>query len=353
VSMLPFSDMNPSHEDFQFLEDLAAGYWYSEILFAALELGVFDILAGGRKSIAVMTAETGWQPKPLERLLNVLVRIQLVGRCDDLWFNRRMARMYLVRENPDYLGNFLLYRKYMQPAWQTLTDRIRGTDTSGMNKKNLDPDDYPARNFHYVRAMDGVSKVKAEEISRCLCKYIWDGPVLDVGGGAGSLCRSICKRRISAHGILFELPEVIETAKILYPDARDWERIQTLSGDFRNFEFEPDQKFGLVLMSNFLHIYSAPEALTMMEKALSIMAEDTIWVIHDYFPDRFGRRPHKGVLYDICMLLNTYNGICHTGENMCQWLTGAGVESILIRDLSTDSSLILAAKQSGRFNKTA
>jgi len=353
MNTLPFSDMNPDPADFQFLEDLATGYWYSEVLFAALELGVFDILAGGKKSISVITAETGWQPKPLERLLNVLARIQLVGRCKDLWFNSRMAQMYLVREKPDYLGNFLVYRKYVQPAWQTLTDRIRGTNKSRMSQQVLGPDDYKARNFHYVRAMDGLSKVKAEEISRCLCKYRWDGPVLDIGGGAGSLCRSICERKISAHGILFDLPEVIETAKLLYPDARDWKKIQTLSGDFRNFEFEPDQKFGLVLMSNFFHIYSAPEALRMMEKALSIMAEDTILVIHDYFPDRFGRRPHKGVLYDICMLLNTYNGICHTSENICKWLTGTGVESILTCDLSTDSSLILAAKQSGMFNKTA
>jgi hypothetical protein len=352
MNTLPFSEMNPNPDDFQFLEDLATGYWYSEVLFAALELGVFDIIASGKKTLSNMTAETGWQPKPLERLLNVLVRIELVGRCDDLWFNSRTAQTYLVTENPDYLGNFLLYRKYMQPAWQTLTDRIRGTDESCRSKKALDSDDYQARNFHYVRAMDGVSKVKAEEISRCLCQYRWDGPVLDVGGGAGALCRSICQRRISAHGILFDLPEVIEAAKLLYPDARDWKRMKTLSGDFRNFEFEPDQKFGLVLMSNFFHIYSAPEALTMMEKALSIMSEDTILAIHDYFPDRFGRRPHKGVLYDMCMLLNTYNGLCQPSENVCQWLTNAGAESILLRDLSTDSSLILAAKQSGRFDKT-
>jgi hypothetical protein len=36
-----------AREDFQFLEDLATAYWYSEVLFAALELEICGLLAQG------------------------------------------------------------------------------------------------------------------------------------------------------------------------------------------------------------------------------------------------------------------------------------------------------------------
>jgi predicted metal-binding protein len=50
VAQLPFHLADPAHTDFQYLEDLATGYWYSEVLFAALELKLFDILDGFHKA---------------------------------------------------------------------------------------------------------------------------------------------------------------------------------------------------------------------------------------------------------------------------------------------------------------
>jgi len=43
----PFQDADPAHRNFQYLEDLSTAYWYSEVLFAALELNLFEFLEKG------------------------------------------------------------------------------------------------------------------------------------------------------------------------------------------------------------------------------------------------------------------------------------------------------------------
>lgn len=49
--------------------------------------------------------------------------------------------------------------------------------------------DYQAHTFNYVRAMDELVKQKAEEIFNVVGIDTWKPPVLDIGGGAGSLSR--------------------------------------------------------------------------------------------------------------------------------------------------------------------
>jgi hypothetical protein len=41
----PYQKADVASEDFQIIEDLATWSWYSEVLFAAMELGVFDALS--------------------------------------------------------------------------------------------------------------------------------------------------------------------------------------------------------------------------------------------------------------------------------------------------------------------
>src|SRR5271157_6317900 len=48
---LPHQNADIASEGFQRLEDLATAYWYSEVLFTALELSLFGLLGEGSASI--------------------------------------------------------------------------------------------------------------------------------------------------------------------------------------------------------------------------------------------------------------------------------------------------------------
>lgn len=343
MTALPFHMADPAHTDFQYLEDLATGYWYSEVLFAAIELKLFDCLDGAGQDLDALAAASGADPRLLWRLLRVLKRLALVGEADGIWFNNPSAGQYLVASRSTFMGEFFFYRQYMKTGWQGLADRLRG-DVRSPSADDADGDDYLTRNLNYVRAMDAVSRLKAGEIVSVLGPIFRPSPILDVGGGAGALSRALIEAHPRARAVLFELPEVIQAARTLYPGSGDWSRIDCLTGDFRSYPFKAEQRYGVVLMSNFLHAYGAQEAQELLLKARGLLAQDGLLVIHDYFPDRAGRAPHKGALYDLAMMLNTYNGVCHDAEEVARWLKDAGMPHVHTRDLATDSAVILAGQ---------
>jgi predicted metal-binding protein len=231
-------------------------------------------------------------------------------------------------------------------------------------------DDYAVRNFNYVRALDQLARQKARQIVEILCRETWEPPVLDLGGGAGTFCRGIVALLSGSDrkkgdffpmigdaaeslpdpsgaspGVLLDLPEVIAAARKIYPSESDWEGIETIGADFRFHTFPRDITFGLIVMSNFLHAYAEKEARTLLDKALGFLKPGGKILIHDYFPDRLGRVPQKGPLYDLAMMLNTYDGQCHDASSVVSWLAAAGIQESVVLDLETDSSLILAGEK--------
>jgi len=333
---------NTSDTGFQFLEDLSTAYWYSEVLFAAIEISLFDLIEQGNHDPESLAIVLDCRREPLHRLMKALQGIGLIEQERGCWRNLPAARRYLLSESPDYIGNFLLYRKYIQNTWQNITEKI--SRNPGHKSRAVKPDDdYETRNFHYVRAMDELARQKAGEIAGLCSTMVWNSPILDIGGGAGALCRRLLQNTIPAEVILLDLPEVIRAAKILYPEPDYWKRIRTIEGNFLTYKFRGRERFGAIIISNFLHIYNKEDAKSIIRKSVELLREDGQILIHDYFPDRSESFPHKGLLYDINMMLNTCEGVCHDSSLVASWLQEMKFEKIEILDLPSDSSIILAS----------
>lgn len=338
---LPHQDSDPAHRDFQYLEDLSTAYWHSEAFFAALELKLFEILGQGDMDTEMLAARASCDPDALPRLLKVLKRLDLISEIAGKWHNGQAVRRYLATGNGARLSDFLLYRRHMQSQWQALAQRLSLNPDKSVSGP-LAAEDYETRNRRYVAAQDALAREKAKEILAALEDVSWRPPILDIGGGAGALSRALIGTKPGGKATLFDLPEVVEAAKILYPDPGHWERLKIQKGDFRHVQMEAHEPFGLIVMSNFLHAYSEAEAEKLLRKALKLLAPDGLLLIHDYFPDRLGRSPHKGPLYDLNMLLNTHNGRCHDADRIMGWLRQAHMGRAEFRHLSTDTGLILA-----------
>jgi predicted metal-binding protein/cyclopropane fatty-acyl-phospholipid synthase-like methyltransferase len=339
---LGFQKADPAYDGFQYIEDLATAYWYSEILFTALDLKLFMYLDQGLSSVSSLAKASSSREPELYRLLRGMERMALISCVDTYWMNNPIAARYLVPGKPDYMGGFFHYRRYMQPNWNKLTAKIMlgAKERKKEEEKEKETLSYAQRNFLYVSAMDTLARQKAKEIADCLKAAVLDGPVLDIGGGAGSMLRALQNIKPDLQGVVFDIPEVIEAARGLYPDQDDWLGISTLAGDFRSTAVVG--RFGLIILSNFLHAYGSVEARQLLLKAFSLLKPGGLILIHDYFPDRKGSSPQKGALYDLSMMLNTFDGACHETSMIFEWLRDGGIGEISIRDLGSDTSLILA-----------
>ena len=347
-SLPPYLNSDPAHKGFQYLEDIATGYWYSEVLFSAVELDLFGHIEAGAATPAALAGAADCKMPGLMRLITALVKMDLIHATPQGFANSQIARRFLVPDQKDYMGDFILYRHYMMAGWSGLTRALTRTERSYETKIEAVDDDYTRRNFHYVRAMDRLARLKAREIVSILNTQGLQGPLLDVGGGGGALARELIASQ-AAEGrktaaTLFDLPEVIDAARRLYPKTSHWLNLGVIAGDFRHHRFSKGTAYGLVVLSNFMHAYGAKTAHRLIVKAAGLTTENGILLIHDYFPDRPGIRPHKGALYDLNMLLNTYDGACHEVEIVRDWLTAAGMKHTLVADLASDSTIILAGR---------
>ncbi len=343
---LPIHKSDPAHRDFQYLEDLSTAYWYSELLFAALDLNLFEYIERGSCTLDALADASCCNAYELNRLLRALKRLDLVQDYEGRLSNSQVVRLYLLPDSRYNLKHFLLYRRYMQAGWKNLVGKLCPSRES---KKSPVNDDYDERTYSYVLAMDQLAKVKAREIMDVLALESWNPPILDVGGGAGSLTRALLGTKSDGTATLFELPEVIAAAKKLYPEERYWDGFSILEGDFRTADLPKNSNFGLIILSNFLHAYGNREAGDLLNKAAGLLDPEGFILVHDYFPDRLGRSPHKGSLYDLNMMLNTYDGECHDMSTVTDGLKILGMKYIRVKDLNTDSSVIIASrKQSNR-----
>ncbi len=346
---LTFLNADPAHTNFQYLEDLSTAYWFSETLFAAMELHIFDVIEKKFPTTHELAGAASCHEDELDRMLTVLNRMELITTVDGRWVNSQISRTYLTSESSSYMGNFLLYRKYMQSGWRSLTQKISNTlppETQSSSEPN-----YAQKTFDYVQAMDQLSRQKAKEILRIINMDAWQPPILDIGGGGGALGRTFIEAKTdsssklpdcSYHTDLLELPEVIKAAKDIYKNENDWRHINFIAADFRHYQ--SDKTYGLIIIGNFLHAYSREEAKELLIKALTMLSPQGILLIHDYFPDRIGQSPVKGSIYDLTMMLNTYNGRCHKSIKIINWLKNSGMAINHIRDLETDSSVIVSAQ---------
>ncbi len=142
---LPHQKADVAFEGFQRLEDLATAYWYSETLFTSLELNIFGLLADCPAAIDQLAAKTGYDADGLSRFLSALVALGLVVEYEGVFSNGPLASRYLTPGNDSYMGDFLLYRRYLSSHWQRLGPRIRGGSAANERSSDERPEQYRER----------------------------------------------------------------------------------------------------------------------------------------------------------------------------------------------------------------
>ncbi len=346
----PGLEPDPARGDFQFLEDLATAHWYSEVLFASLELDLFSLLGHGQALARQdLIQQTGWDPDALDRLLEALKALGLVLENEYGLTNSPLAQRFLVKDGERFLGDFLAYRRYIAPSWRKLPDRVRLGREANRRREEEAGDDYQKRVAAYVKALDAQAGLKVREALSHL-EHLLPAPpakILDLGGGAGAWSRALTRHWPDTEAVLFDLPEVIAAAGEIYPDPAHWQGIERIGGDCLR-PCLASQSFDLIILSNLLHAYGRQEALAILRQARGWLAPGGGVLIHDYLLEGHPASPLKGRLYDLHMLLNTYNGRIFGLDELQDLAREAGLYSQRSLHLPSDSSLLLAWAKPGQ-----
>ena len=193
-----------------------SGYWYTQAIHVAAKLKLADLLMDGPRTAEELAGVTKTQTQPLYRLLRALASVGIFAE-DGLHRFRLMPMAECLRSDvPGSLWSMAILRGGLQyEAWVSLHSVQTGQ--SAFEKIHGMPVfDYLAKNPDDGKLFDAaMTGVHGRETAAMLDAYDFSdiGTLADIGGGNGSVITAVLKTYSAMHGILFDMPAVVERAK--------------------------------------------------------------------------------------------------------------------------------------------
>jgi O-methyltransferase domain/IclR helix-turn-helix domain len=216
---------------------LLSSFWIAQAIHVVAALRIADFLAAGGQTAAELARATSMHAPSLYRVLRALAHVGIFAERPDGRFLLTPAAECL---RTDARGSLHGYALMMggQWVWRSCGEMLHSVQTGQTAFEHL----FGASEFEfYARHPDadrisaaGLTSRSAIENPAILSAYNFDamGTAVDIGGGEGTLLRSMLEAYPRMHGILFDRPEMLDGAKRLFSQSDMASRCSLQAGDF-------------------------------------------------------------------------------------------------------------------------
>jgi O-methyltransferase/methyltransferase family protein len=231
--------------------ELIEAFRRSKAMFAAVSLGVFDALEPKPRSANALAEELRVKADPLERLLHACVGLKLLRRHGTDYENEPVASTYLCRSSAQTLTGYILYSNdvlfrlwaYMEDAVREGTPRWKqafGVEGSIFDHffRTEEAKETFVQGMHGLGVLSSPKVVEAFDLSQFR-------RMVDLGGATGHLAIAACERNPDLRAVVFDLPGVIDSARVYARSSIASQRIEVMAGDFFNDELPEADLFAL------------------------------------------------------------------------------------------------------------
>ncbi|MGB0094127.1 MAG: methyltransferase [Solirubrobacteraceae bacterium] len=290
----------------------------STCLHLVAELGVADEIGEDPVSIDELASHYRANPDSLDRVLSLLAAHGIFRR-DGRAYGHTEASRLLRSDDPVSMRAFA--RMMGLSVFSTVLSNLEHSVRTGAPAIELvEPSGYwaylrdhpdEAQIFAHAMTAKGVADSSAVLGAYDFSRF---NTIADIGGGRGHLLRAVLDAAPGAHGVLFDLPEVIQALDIKH------ERLTPHAGDFFN---DPLPTANAYLLMDVLHDWADPECvaiLTAIRRAGNAGAR--VLIIETVLSER-GQDP-RGHTLDVIMLAVT-GGQERTAEELTELFRRAGL----------------------------
>jgi demethylspheroidene O-methyltransferase len=307
------------------LFDLVAGFVYSQILAACVELGVFDLLAAGPLGVAEMARRLDLTDEAAERLLKAAAALELAERLAD----GRYALGQLgaaLRGNPAVIAmvrhHAMLYADLADPV-ALLRGKLDAPQLAAFwsYARHADPSTVaPERARSYSVLMAESQALVAGEVLDAypLARH---RRLLDIGGGDGAFLTAAGRRAPHLDLVLFDLPSVTGLAPARFAAAGLTSRATIAAGSF--FSDALPTGADVASLVRVLHDHDDAAALAILRRAYDALPRDGVLLVAEPMAGTKGAAP-MGDAYFGFYLAAMGSGRPRTAEEITAMLHAAG-----------------------------
>jgi len=295
-----------------------ADLWRGRILITAAELDLFTALGEETLEPAEVAARLGSHPEATARLLAALAEMDYLHQQDGLYRNASVARHFLVRAAPAYLGSWLQLHGMDWAAWGGLTRSIRTGDPPAAGSLFADRNRLAAllhaandraRLFHVPRVVAAIDLADVKTL-------------IDVGGGAGTYARGFCRANPGLTCTIFDLPEAVSIARGIGGDDDCGGRIHFVAGDFTRDPL--GGPFDAAFLCNVLHGEDPAGAAALLARIHAALRPGGKLIIRDSFLEEDGTNALGGAVFGLTLMIETIGGRTHRRSAVRAMLAAAG-----------------------------
>jgi acetylserotonin N-methyltransferase len=249
--------------------DLLEAFRRSKVMFAAVELGVFDRLTAGPASLSELACDLRSNSDALERLLDAAVGLGLLRREGSGYANTPAARTYLCADSPQRITGYIHYsNRVLWQLWARLEDAVREGTHRWPQAFGLDGPIFS----HFFRTeedkrefllgMHGYGQISSPQVVAAfdLGRF---RRLVDLGGATGHLAVAACRRYPELRAVVYDLPAVVPMAREQVQTAGLADRVEVVAGDFFT---DPLPEADLFALGRILHDWTEGKIRHLLRK---------------------------------------------------------------------------------------
>ncbi len=309
------------------LFDLTAGFVYTQVLRAVVELDLVERLACGPRTTLELAAETGLAPERAERLLAAAASLGILARAEGGWRLGQVGAALrgvpgvseMVRHHDllyrDLADPVALFRGETEPETARFWGYVGGRRTHDLAARETAP---------YTRLMAATQAMISAEV---LASY----PVrrhrhwMDVGGGDGSFLRAAAARAPRLRMTLFDLPAVAAEAEARFAEAGLGARARAVGGDF--FADPLPEGADAISLVRVIYDHDDDAVARLLARVHAALPPGGTLVLAEPMAETPGA-PRVGDAYFSLYILAMTHGRPRSPEALSELLAGAGFERI-------------------------
>jgi len=295
---------------------LITGYWISQAIYAAAELGIADQLGRKGRSVDDLARATDSHAPSLYRLLRALASVGVFRETAPREFALTPMGALLRNNMPGNLRAFAQLQgdSWHWRSWGAIGASVRtgkpvvamsAADSPGLAAATPLPQncfDYLAGHAASAAIFNAAMTGYSAQVHAAVAEaYDFSDAhlIADVGGGQGALLASILAEQTHLRGILFDRSETLSAAARILAEYAVTQRCTILAGDF--FESVPAGADRYILCA-VLHDWDDERALAILGRVANNMSRDArALIVENVIPP--GDEAHPGKLIDLEMLL--------------------------------------------------
>jgi hypothetical protein len=305
-----------------------ADYIVPFTLRAICELRIADHLIDGPRTVGDLAALTGTHAPSLNRALRALACKGVFTEVEPGVFGLTPLAQPLRGDHPVSLRDAYPLLAPDIEAWAFFDHSVRTGQASFDRAHGLGYWEYMAEHPDDSARFDASQQAATRlELRTVLPAYDWSTfrTIVDVGGGNGAFLSAILAKFTSLHGILYDLPHVVEAAGPVLADCGVADRCKVVGGSF--FESVPPGADAYML-KRILYGWDDDRAAALLRIVRAGMRDDSRLLILEPIVQP-GNEFNVGKLYDLLLLAMVAGG-ARSLERLEELLAKADMELVRI-----------------------